>query len=135
MTYQYRGAQTTDRELTYLRTKSEELEKRNRELTAENMVLKDRLKSQTRIAHQANLRVGAREAQIAKLQGLVRNLKAEKKGLQSRIVGLKKVRPYKVYEEPQPAQPVPEVADFSGPRGLLAAVEEAKQVRLKRHAA
>jgi chromosome segregation ATPase len=135
MTYTYRGGLTTDRELEYLRTKAEELDKRNRELTAENMVLKERLKSQTRLAHQANARVGVRVAQVAKLQGVVRNLKADKKALQSRIVGLKKVRPYKVYEEPQPAQDVPEIVGLSGPRGLLAAVEEAKQVRLKKRAA
>lgn len=114
MTYQYRGQVTIDREAEH----QEELRMvRRAERTALAMV------------RAIQLEVARLDVENQKLREALATARKDKKRLQSRVRGLKKVRP--VTRRAVPAEEPIELG-YGGPRGLLAAVEEAARVERRK---
>jgi len=153
MVYQYRGKLTineVDRYEQALKTMRAEVraaleqarqetkranaaEARNKTLVVENMTLKQKNTRLTKINYSARRTIGALEGAAEKYKETLRILRRDKKRLQSRIIGLKKVRPVK---KPKPhLAPVADIIQLSGPEGLAAAVAEARRYSKARNAA
>ena len=106
-------------------------------LVAENMVLKEDRNRLRKLDLTARRKIGNLEAALKaaplKYADTLRELRRDKKRLQSRIIDLKKTRPTK-RTKPLLA-PVADIIQLSGPEGLAAAVAEARRYNKARNAA